>query len=167
MFQRPIFNAIVLALALTFSTAAVAQAPAPSSDAAAAARELVVTMRAAEQLKTLLPVIMQQLKPAIVQNRPQIEKDYDAIMPTLVQGMLARSDDLLKLVGDIYARNFTAAELREVIAFYRSPVGQKFLEKMPAIAQESMISGQKWGQEIAGELRTKIIEELRKRGHNI
>ena len=81
--------------------------------------------------------------------------------------MLARSEELLTLVGDIYARNFTAAELREVIAFYRGPVGQKFLEKMPAITQESMMTGQKWGQDVAAELRGKIIEELRKRGHNI
>jgi hypothetical protein len=46
-------------------------------------------------------------------------------------------------------------------------VGQKFLEKMPAIAQESMSAGQKWGQTVAGEMRGRIIEELRKRGHNI
>jgi hypothetical protein len=67
----------------------------------------------------------------------------------------------------IYARNFTADELRQLTAFYRGPIGQKFLEKMPQIAQESMAMGQKFGQELAGNLRDRIIEELRKRGHNI
>jgi hypothetical protein len=38
---------------------------------------------------------------------------------------------------------------------------------MPAIAQESMTMGQKFGQEVAGEMRNRMIEELRKRGHNI
>jgi hypothetical protein len=38
---------------------------------------------------------------------------------------------------------------------------------MPTIAQESMTMGQKFGQEIAVELRTRMIEELRKRGHDI
>jgi hypothetical protein len=166
MSKRPMMFAVsILAAALLYGGPAAAQTPPP--DALAAAKELVVTMRAADQLKNLFPIIMQQLKPAIVQGRPQVEKDYDAIMPALVEGMLARSGELIDLMADVYARNFTAAEIRQVSAFYRGPVGQKFLEKMPAITQESMSAGQKWGQTVAGEMRGRIIEELRKRGHNI
>ena len=166
--KRPMLFAVaILAATLMYGGPAATQTPAPSSDAVAAAKELVVTMRAADQLKNLFPIIMQQLKPAIVQGRPQVEKDYDAIMPALVEGMLARSGELIDLMADVYARNFTAAEIRQISAFYRGPVGQKFLEKMPAITQESMSAGQKWGQTVAGEMRSRIIEELRKRGHNI
>ena len=157
----------VSALSVTLLCGGPAAAQTPPPDSLAAAKELVVTMRAADQLKNLLPVIMQQLKPAIVLGRPQIEKDYDAIMPALMEGMVARSSELVDLIAVVYARNFTAAELRQVSAFYRSPVGQKFLEKMPTITQESMQAGQKWGQMVAGEMRGRIIEELRKRGHNI
>ena len=157
----------VSALLVTLLCGGPAAAQTPPPDSLAAAKELVVTMRAADQLKNLLPVIMQQLKPAIVQGRPQIEKDYDAIMPALMEGMVARSSELVDLIAVVYARNFTAAELRQVSAFYRGPVGQKFLEKMPTITQESMQAGQKWGQTVAGEMRGRIIEELRKRGHNI
>jgi hypothetical protein len=164
--KRPMMFAVsILAATLLYGGPAAAQTPPP--DALAAAKELVVTMRAADQLKNLFPIIMQQLKPAIVQGRPQVEKDYDAIMPALVEGMLARSGELIDLMADVYARNFTAAEIRQISAFYRGPVGQKFLEKMPAITQESMAAGQKWGQTVAGEMRGRIIEELRKRGHNI
>jgi hypothetical protein len=81
--------------------------------------------------------------------------------------MTTKTDEFNDLVADIYARNFTAAEIREVTAFYHSPVGQKLLEKMPVISQESMAIGQKWGQAIAGDMRNRIIEELRKRGHQI
>jgi hypothetical protein len=165
MFRSPTLNAIVLALTLLCGSTAVAQTPSP--DSAAAARELVVTMRAADQLKNLMPVILQQLKPAIVQGRPQVEKDYDAVMPLILEGMTARSSEFVDLVASVYARNFTADEIRQVTAFYRSPVGQKFLEKMPVVTQESFAAGQKWGQAVAGDMRTRIIEELRKRGHNI
>jgi len=50
---------------------------------------------------------------------------------------------------------------------YRSPVGQKFLLKLPAITQESMVIGQKFGQSVAGEMQGRIVEELRKRGHKL
>jgi hypothetical protein len=33
--------------------------------------------------------------------------------------------------------------------------------------RDTMAVGQQFGQAIAGELRTKMIEELRKRGHKI
>jgi hypothetical protein len=154
-----------LAAALLCGGGAAAQAPSP--EALAAARELVVTMRTADQLKAVLPVIMKQLKPAIVQNRPEIERDYDAIMPQLLERMSQRSSEIVDLTAAIYANNFSAEEIRQVTAFYRTPVGQKFLDKLPAITQASMAMGQKWGQSIAVEMRDKIIEELRKRGHKL
>jgi hypothetical protein len=124
-------------------------------------------MRTADQLKALLPVIMTQLKPAIVQGRPEVERDYDAIMPHLLERMAQRSGEIVELTAAIYASNFSAEEIRQVTAFYRAPVGQKFLDKLPAITQASMAMGQKWGQSIAAEMRDKIIEELRKRGHKL
>jgi hypothetical protein len=157
----------VLALMAGRPAAAQSQPPASSPDTLEAARELVAASHAAEQLKTLLPLFMQQLKPAIVQGRPEIARDYDVVMPRLIESMTARSDAFAAGIAEIYARTFTPDELRQVTAFYHSPVGQKFLEKMPAIAQESMAMGQKFGQEVAGEMRDRMIEELRKRGHNI
>jgi hypothetical protein len=53
----------------------------PPPDALTAARELIVTMRAADQFKAILPVVVRNLKPAIVQGRPEVERDFDAIMP--------------------------------------------------------------------------------------
>src|SRR6478752_2904890 len=90
----------------------------PSPDTLAAARELIVTMRAADYFKTILPAIVQQLKPAIVQNRPQVERDYDAIMPLMLESMNARVNEIIDQVAALYARNFTVAELNEVVAFY-------------------------------------------------
>jgi uncharacterized protein len=138
-----------------------------SPEARAAAKELVETMRAADQMKTLVPMFMQQLKPAIVQGRDEVARDFDAIMPTLLAAMSARLDELLDAMGAVYAANFTVDELRQLTAFYRAPIGQKFLEKMPSIMQQSLSVGQKFGERIVGELRGNMIEQLRKRGHNI
>jgi uncharacterized protein len=124
-------------------------------------------MRAADYFKTIMPAIVQQLKPAIVQNRPQVERDYDAIMPLMLDSMNARVSEIIDQVAALYARNFTAAELNEVVAFYRGPTGQKFIQKLPLITQESMVIGQRFGQSIATELRSRIVDELRKRGHDI
>jgi uncharacterized protein len=155
------------ALAAMVLSAFPAIAQAPSEDAMRAARELVIASRAGDQIKTLLPLIVQQIKPMIVQNRPEVERDLDRIMPLMLELMNSRIEQFTDTVTQIYARNFTVDELRHIQAFYRSPTGQKLLDRTPAIAQESMALGQKVGQDIAEELRNRAIQELRKRGHNI
>ena len=156
-----------LTLGLLAANSARAQSPAPSPEAMTAARELIVTMRAADNFKTMMPAIMSSLKPAIVQNRPQVERDYDALVPVLLEGMDARLNEMIDQVAALYARTFSTEELREVVAFYRGPTGQKFVQRMPLIMQESMLIGQRFGQSVATEIRDRMIEELRKRGHNI
>ena len=142
--------------------------PAEAASAEAmAARELLVTMQVADQFKAIMPSIMQTLKPAIVQNRPQVERDFDSVMPLLLEGMSARLNELLDEVAGVYARNFTADELRELTGFYRGPVGQKFVQKQAVIMQESMVMGQRFGQSVASEIQGRIIDGLRKRGHKI
>ncbi len=50
---------------------------------------------------------------------------------------------------------------------YRAPVGQKVVQELPNIMRESMAIGQQWGQQLGSELHERMIEELRKKGHNI
>ena len=144
-----------------------AQAPAPSSEAMAAARELVIAMKATEQFKAIFPVLMQGLKPSIVQNRPAVEKDFDAILPIILDTANAGMNDLVDATAAVYAITFTPAELRDITAFYKTPTGQKIVEKTPALAQQSMAAGQAWGRSMATDLQAKMVNELRKRGHNI
>mgnify|MGYP005607049363 FL=1 len=38
----------------------------------------------------------------------------------------------------LYTNGFSEAELNQLIAFYKSPLGQKVLKQMPALFSESM-----------------------------
>ncbi len=152
---------------LAVTLAGAAPAPAQSPDAVAAAKELMATMKTADQYKAILPSLMKALKPAIVQNRPEVERDYDALAPRLIESMNARASELLDGVAAIYARNFSVAELNEIAAFYRGPTGQKFVQRQGGIMQESFAAGQKWGQALGAEVQSRMTEELRKKGHNI
>jgi len=163
----PIAVIFAIALALLCGRVAAAQTQTPPPEAMAAARELVLAAQASDNLKKLLPIVAQQLKPAIVQGRAEVGRDYDAIMPQLMEGMLARTDSIMDGLAVVYARNLTIDEMRQLTDFYRSPLGQRFLQKMPVIFQESMVLGQRWGEEAAGQLHDRMIEELRKRGHNL
>src|SRR6202789_4446487 len=128
---------LVVACLLLFSVQA-ARAETPTPDAVAAARSLVTTMKLADQYKALLPAILLNLRPALTQDRPEIERDYDAMMPMIADAFTPYYSAMVDGVATVYANNFTAAELREIEAFYRQPVGQKMLEKLPVIGQQAL-----------------------------
>jgi len=163
-------QAIVAVFAAVFFTIGPLQAQTqptlpPPAENLAAARELIQVMRATDQFKALLPTILQALKPAFVQGRPEMEKDFDAVLPAINDVAARRVNELAEALAVIYASNFSVAEIRDIAAFYRSPTGQKFLAQQQVIARESLVAGQRWAQTLSSELREAIGEQLRKREH--
>jgi uncharacterized protein len=67
----------------------------------------------------------------------------------------------------VYANNFTLDDLREIEAFYRRPVGQKLLQKSQAITQQSEQIGQDGARKAADDLRTRLTDLLRQKGHKM
>lgn len=71
------------------------------------------------------------------------------------------ADALIDLIVPIYDKHFTHAEIKQMIAFYETPVGKKLSTTLPLITQEAMAAGQKWGEEIG----QNVVEKLRKKGY--
>ena len=163
---RSVLRSVVLLAAMVLSPAAV-HAQSQPSDAQAAARELIATMKLDEQFRAVMPMIIKSIKPAIVQNRPDVDRDFDAFTPKLLSGFDTRLSELIEAVVAIYANNFTADQLRAATAFYRTPAGQIFLAKTPSVAQQTMAAGQKFGQSVGAEAQQRIIEEMRNKGHTL
>jgi hypothetical protein len=164
--RRLIGIAAAAALSALVATAPL-RAQGLSPDATAAAKELIEASRAADQFKMLLPLLSEQLKPAIVQGRPEIERDYDKIMPIMMDTAFRQIGKVTDDMAAIYARNFSVEEMRQVTAFYRSPTGQKLLDKLPIVLQESMALGQQFAQTLLTDMQKTLVEELRKRGHKL
>jgi uncharacterized protein len=158
---------VLIAACLLLLSLPAARAQAPAADAMEAARSLVNTMKLADQYKALLPAILLSLKPALTQDRPEIERDYDAMMPMIADTFTPYYTAMVDGIAAIYASNFTADELRQIEAFYRQPVGQKMLDKLPVISQQALAVGQDIGRKAAEDLRQRLTEALRQRGHKL
>ena len=157
---------LIIASMLVFSICAAA-AQTPSPDAMTAARSLVTTMKLPDQYRALLPGILLGLRPALTQDRPEIERDFDAMIPTIVDAFAPYYNRMVDNIATVYANNFTTGELREIEAFYRQPVGQKLLQKSAALAQQSNQVGQDSSRKAADELRARLTEALRQKGHKL
>jgi uncharacterized protein len=157
---------LVIASMLLFSICA-SPAQTPSPDAMTAARSLVTTMKLPDQYKTLLPGILLGLRRELTQDRPEIERDYDSMKPAVEAAFTPYYTAMLNDVAAVYASNFTVAEMRDMETFFQRPVGQKYLEKAPAVTQQTNQVTQDASRKAAEDLRARLTEALRQKGHKL
>ena len=157
---------LTIAGALLFLTCSAA-AQAPSPEAISAARKVVATMKTADQYRALLPQLLLKLRPVVAQDRPEVERDYDAMTAPGSNIYAPFVDQMIDQIAAVYAGTFTVDELRTIEAFYAQPVGQKWLEKSDALAQQSAQVGQDVSAKAADELKQRLTEALRQKGHKL
>jgi len=155
---------LIICSILLFSTC-VAPAQMPSPEAMTAARSLVTTLGLSDQYKALLPVILLGLKPVLTQERPEIEREFDAVLPKMAEAYAPYYTAMVDAAATVYANNFTVDELREIEAFYGRRAGKKLLEKSQAIAQQTTQVGQETGRKATEALRARLTELLRQTAH--
>ena len=71
------------------------------------------------------------------------------------------ADRLIEMIVPIYSRHFSHEEIRQLIAFYESPVGRKLADATPQIAQESYQVGVTHGENVMRNL----LQRLQSRGY--
>jgi uncharacterized protein len=161
MSLRPIKCLLVVGGMLLSIGPAPAQTPSP--EAMSVARSLVTTLKLPERYKALLPAILLSIKPALTQDRPEIESDFEALKPRMAEAFTPHYNGMVDAIATVYAISFSLEELRELDAFYRRPVGQKLLEKWPAITQQSVQIGEDGSRKAAEDLRTSLTQLLRQK----
>jgi uncharacterized protein len=76
-----------------------------------------------------------------------------------------------KEIGDgmakIYANEFSEQELKDLVTFYKSPLGQKLLSTEPRAIQFSMAYMNQWAQLFSEVVNGEFRAEMRKRGKEI
>ena len=60
---------------------------------------------------------------------------------------LLRVDEIITRLAPIYAKYYTTADLKQLIEFYKSPLGQKHIQLTPSLMQDSMVETVKYFQE--------------------
>ena len=81
--------------------------------------------------------------------------DWDALKDEFLN---TSSQELVEMLTPVYQMHLTEQDLKNLIAFYQTPAGQKYAAVSPQIMAESMQVGQTWGMSL-GEKFAKKLEE--------
>ncbi len=154
----------VMGISLLLSTG-VARAQNPSPETMEAARKLVVTLRLPDQYRALLPGILLGLKRPLTQDRPEIERDFDALVPTVIDTYAKYYNVMVDNAAALYAKNFSADELRAIEAFYSGPAGQKYMQNSRTLVEQTRLIGEESSRKAADDLKERMAQALREKGH--
>ena len=86
---------------------------------------------------------------------------------TLRTQLAPRTGELKDEIAKLYAARFTEAELKEMLTFFKSPLGKKLLQEEPRFVEASLGRAQDWANKLSEEVMGKFRAEMKKKGHNL
>ena len=161
--QRAARPAAVAVALLAFGPAAHAQQPSAAS--IATAKELIAATGATAVFNPLVAGVVEQAKVLFLQQNPALGKDLNEVAAKIRTDLQPRFVEITNEVALLYAKHFTEQELKEILAFYKTPAGQKLLKNQPQVIDSSMQFAQNWANKLSDEVIAKIRDEMKKRGH--
>ena len=144
-----------------------AQQQQPSATAIATAKDVITAKGATALWEPIVPGVIEQAKSVFVQANPTLLKELNEVALKLRAEYAPRSAEIVNDVAKLYASRFTEQELKDTLAFYKSPLGKKLLAEEPSILDQSMRNAQGWADRLSQEVMGKIRTEMKRRGHEI
>jgi hypothetical protein len=113
--------------------------------------------------------VVKQMTETIQKTRPDIPSEmFDILLEevnkTIAEALVAKEGGFIELVIPIYHKHLSHDEIKGLIAFYQTELGQKALRVLPTLVQESMTAGQRWGQELGPVIGQRVIQRFKEKG---
>jgi hypothetical protein len=163
MMSRFAYLAAVLLALLAGPTHAQQATPA----AIATAKELLELKGAAQMFDPVVTGVIEQTKGVLQQTNPQLSKDLTDVGKQLGIEFAPRRAEVIDAAARAYATRFTEQELKDVVAFYKSPAGKKMLTQEPLVLDETFGFVQQWQGRIGEDVMSRFRAEMKKKGHNL
>ncbi len=154
--------------------AAFAQAPAqapgqpaasqPSANHLALAREAAVLSGLTRTYDAIIPQFGERIRQGSV-SRPELTKDLNDVLEKLKPEMELQKQQIIATTARIFAARLTEAELKEIVAFFKSPAGQRYVTTQPVVLEDLMKEVRTWTDNVAEYVMVRVRAEMGKRGH--
>lgn len=163
-------NRLALAAALAVACllpGGLARAQAPTPGAIAAAKELVVIRGGMAMFDPLIPGVIESAKNQFLPTNPQLAQPLNEVAAELRKEYEPRRAEILDELAKIYAQHFTEQELKDLVTFYKTPLGKKLISQEPVAIDQSLKATQAWAAGFSDEVLERFRAEMKKKGHNL
>ena len=116
-----------------------ASAPAPSEEAMSLARQIVQAVGGQANMKAVMRAAFDQILSSMPKTGTADQQaKQNALLVYARDWMDGHSDQLADASARVYAQTFTEQELRDILAFYRTPTGRSMASKTPVLARATV-----------------------------
>ena len=161
----PIALIVALACACLGSVAAGAQQPSPA--AVTLAREVITIKGANSMTDPLVRGVIESVKNTFVPTNPNLTRELNDVATTLHKEFDARSSEVLEQMAQAYAARFSEQDLKDLLVFYKIPLGQKFIKEEPIALEDGLKRAQQWAEAFADTVMARMRSEMQKKGHQL
>jgi hypothetical protein len=156
----------IIAIGLAFSTTVFAGELTDTKKGAI--KELMNVTGSAQMGQLFANAFVMQMSNVLKTTNPDIPPRAFTILKEevneIIKEEMVEKDGFYELIYPIYHKHFTLNDIKELIAFYNTPIGKKTVTVMPQLTQESMITGQMWGQTLGPIIQERITKRFEKEG---
>jgi hypothetical protein len=148
-------------------TAAPSAVHQPSPAALLVARQILEIKHVEDVFKPMIRGVVIKTRDMFMQTNFMWGKDLNEIAANLEKEYSVRTKELLDRAARIYATHFSEPELKQLLSFYQSPLGQKVIDEEPKALDESMTMAGTWADDFSQDVVNKMRAEMKKRGHDL
>jgi hypothetical protein len=150
---------------LTLAPGAQAQQQ-PSAAAVALATQLLEIKGGLAAFDPAINGVIITHKNTLLRINPNLTKDINEVEQVARKDIAARQEELHKEIAIGYASVFTEQDLKDMIAFYKTPLGKKMIEQEPKAGEALTKRAELWIDKYAEGVMAKMRAEMKRRGHN-
>ena len=126
----------------------------------ALARQVLAVSRTGRPYDELLPNIADRAKTTFIRSNPQMQLGIIEVVDRVALDLVSRREDLDAKLAEVWALAFEKDELRALLEFYDTPVGQKFGAITPRILTTQLGIADVWARELGREMHKRVGDEL-------
>jgi hypothetical protein len=140
---------------------AIGQVRAPNQEKIDNIRHLLKITGSEKLQQNMIEQMIAALKPiltASVQGDQRAQRVFGRMTELLTEEF--KKADFAGVTVEVYDKYFTNEDIKGLIQFYESPIGQKAVQVLPTLTQESMARGMELGQSAGQRAMVRLIEEF-------
>lgn len=149
------------------ATPVAAENPPPSPAAILIAKQIVEIKGVKQLFDPLVRGMVEKAKNMFMQTNFMLAKDLNESAAAVHKEFDPRVNELLDQTARIYAGYFTEPELKSLLAFYQSPLGQKVVVEEPKVLDQAVAFAGRWAEGLSDGVVARMRAEMKKRGHDL
>lgn len=158
-----LLRAVLLCAALLVPISAQSQ-----ESKSAVVREIIAVTKTDISLKAMSEAVMVETRRGLQLRFPDTDpRAFEIMLEVMGEALAPLYGEAIERSAAAMEKNFSLAELKEILVFYQTSAGRKSMKLMPGLAAESFAWGQIRAMELLSEAKPEIMRRLEAEGFDV